>query len=80
MPVHHIKRQPAASTYVREKGVLLFTVFMTHPVLCSTTMVRLSPLWARPLPGQNVLLLEWSFSISEPPRFARRLENSGLAC
>ena len=32
MPYHHVKGQPAASTYVREKGVLLFTLIVQHPV------------------------------------------------
>ena len=32
MPVLHVKGQPGASTYVREKGVLLFTLTMKHPV------------------------------------------------
>ena len=28
MPVHHVKGQPTASTYVREKGVLLLTLIV----------------------------------------------------
>ena len=33
MPVHHVKGQPAASTYVRKKGGLLFTLIVGHPVI-----------------------------------------------
>ena len=33
MPVHHVKGQPAASTYVREKGCLTF--YSNHGAPCS---------------------------------------------
>ena len=32
MPDHHVKGQPAASTYVRKKGVSKKTVIVGHPV------------------------------------------------
>ena len=36
MAVHHVKGQPAALTYVQEKGVLLLTLIVLHPVYVST--------------------------------------------
>ena len=32
MPVHNVKWRPAASTYIREKGILILTQFLLHPV------------------------------------------------
>ena len=32
MPDHQVKEQPAASTFVPKKGVLLVTVIVEHPV------------------------------------------------
>ena len=32
MPVHHVKGQPGAPTYVQKKGVSLLTLIVKHPV------------------------------------------------
>ena len=33
MPIHHMKGQPYSSTYGQEKGVLIFTIIVGHPVV-----------------------------------------------
>ena len=32
MPIHHVKEQPAVSTYVQKRGVPLVTLIVGHPV------------------------------------------------
>ena len=46
IPVQHVKGQPAASTYVREKGVLLLTLIVGYPVvrrLLPSYLIQLTP-------------------------------------